>query len=250
MWFFLFVCLFVLSPGFRTVLWLLHPKEIALANWSKTVRPGPTEDHHPAGQIWAPLIFYWCSPPKSFSSVQLLSCVWLCNPMDFGTPGFPVHHQLRSLFKLMSIASLMPSNHLFLCRPLLLSPSTFPSIRVFSNESVLCIRWPKYWSFSFSINPSNEYSGLISFRIDRLDLLAVQGTLKSLLQHPSSKASILQHSAFFILQLSHPGMTVGKTMALTRQIFVGKLMSLLFNTLSRMVKTFLPRSKRLLISLY
>jgi len=167
--------------------------------------------------------------------------------MDFGMPGFPVHHQLWSLFKLMSIASLMPSNHLFLYRPLLLPLSTFPSIRVFSSESVLCIRWPKYWSFSFSINPSNEYSGLISFRINRLDLLAVQGTLKSLLQHPSSKASILQRSAFFIVQLSHPDMTIGKTMALTRWIFAGKLMSLLFNMLSRLVMAFLPRSKRLLI---
>ena len=142
----------------------------------------------------------------------------------------------------------MPSNHLILCRPLLLLPSIFPSIRVFSNESVLCIRWPKYWSFSFSICPSNEYSGLISFRIDCLDLLAVQGTLKSLLQHYSSKASILRCSAFFIVQLSHPYMTTGKTIALTRRIFVGKVMSLHFNMLSRLVITFLPRSKCLLIS--
>ena len=142
----------------------------------------------------------------------------------------------------------MPSNHLILCRPLLLLPSIFPSIRVFSNESVLCIRWPKYGSFSFSICPSTEYSGLISFRIDCLDLLAVQGTLKSLLQHYSSKASILRCSAFFIVQLSHPYMTTGKTIALTRRIFVGKVMSLHFNMLSRLVITFLPRSKCLLIS--
>ena len=138
-----------------------------------------------------------------------------------------------SLLKLMSIESVMPSNHLILCRPLLLLPSIFPSIRVFSNESVLCIRWPKYWSFSFSISPSNEHPGLISFRIDWLDLLAVQGTLKSLLQHHSSTASILPHSAFLIARLSHPYMTTDKTIALTRWTFVGKVMSLLFNKLSR-----------------
>ena len=154
----------------------------------------------------------------------------------------------QSLLKLMSIVLVMPSNHLILCHPLLLPPSTFPSIRVFSNESVLHIRWPKYWSFSFSISPSNEYSGWISFRMDWLDLLAVQGTLKSLLQHHSSKASILRLSAFFIVQLSHPYMTTGKTIGLTRQTFVGKVMSLLFNMLSRLVIAFLPRSKRLLIS--
>ena len=142
----------------------------------------------------------------------------------------------------------MPSNHLIFCRPLLLLPSIFPSIKVFSNESVLLIRWPKYQSFSFSISPSNEYSGLISFRIDWLDLLAVQGTLKSLLQHHSSKASILQCSAFFTVQPSHPYMTTGKTIALTRQTLVGKIMSLLLNMLSRLVITFLPRSKCLLIS--
>ena len=152
----------------------------------------------------------------------------------------------QSLLKLMSIVSVMPSNHLILCHPLLLLPSIFPRIRVFSNESVLCIRWPKYWSFSFSISPSSEYSGLISFRMDWLDLLAVQGTLKSLLQHHSWKASILQCSAFFIVQLSHPYMTTGKTIALTRQIFVGKVMSLLFNILIRLVITFLPRNKNLL----
>ena len=145
----------------------------------------------------------------------------------------------------MSIESVMPSNHFILCRPLLLPPSISPSIRVFSNESALRIRWPKYWSFSFSISPSNKYSGLISFR---LDLLRVQGTLKSLLQHHTSKASILQCSAFFIVQLSHPCMTAGKAIALTRQTFVDKVMSLLFNMLSRLVITFLPRSKCLLIS--
>ena len=146
----------------------------------------------------------------------------------------------------------MPPNHLILCHPLLLPPSVFPSIRVFSNVSVLHIRWPKYWSFSFSISPSNEYSGVISFMMDWIDLLAVQGTLKSLLQHHSSKASILRHSAFFIVQLSHPYMTTGKTIALTRWTFVGfvgKVMSLLFfNKLSRLVITFLPRSKHLFIS--
>ena len=142
----------------------------------------------------------------------------------------------------------MPSNHLILCCPLLLLPSVFPSIRVFSKESVLCIRWSKYWSFSFSISPFNEYSGLIFFRIDWFDLLAVQGTLKNLLQYHSSKASILRCSAFFIVQFPHPYMTTGKTIALTRWTFVGKVMSLLFNMLSRLVIAFLPRSKHLLIS--
>ena len=150
----------------------------------------------------------------------------------------------------MSIDSVMPSNHLILCRPLLLLPSIFPSITVFSNESALCIRWPKYWSFSFNISSSNEHPGLISFRMDWLDLLAVQGTLRSLLQHHSSKASILQSSAFFTVQLSHPYMTTGKTIALTRWTFVGKIMSLLFNMLSMLVITFLPRSKHLLIISY
>ena len=148
----------------------------------------------------------------------------------------------------MSIELVMPSNHLIPCHPLLLLPSVFPSVRFFSNESVLCIRWPKYWSFSFNISPSNEHPGLISFRMDRLDLLAVQGTLKSLLQHHSSKASILWCSVFFIVQLSHPYMTTGKTIDLTRRTFVDKVMSLLFNMLSRLVITFLPRSKRILIS--
>ena len=163
--------------------------------------------------------------------------------MDCSTPGLPVHHQLLELLKLMSIELVMPSNHLILCHPLLLPPSIFPSIRVFSNESALLIRWPKYWSFSFSMSPSNEYSGLISFRMDCLDLLAVHEAHKSLLQHHSSKASILRCSAFFIVQLSYPSMTTGKTIALTRQTFVGKVISLLFNILSRLVIAFLPRSK-------
>ena len=163
-------------------------------------------------------------------------------------PGFPVHHQLPEPLKLMSIESVMPSNHLILCRPLLFLPSVFPSIRVFSSQSVLHIRWPKYWGFNFSISLSNKYSRLISFRIDWFDLLAVQGTLKSLLQHHSSKASVLQHSAFFIVQLSYPYMTTGGTIALTRWTFVSKIMSLLFSMLSRLVITFLPRSKHLLIS--
>ena len=164
-------------------------------------------------------------------------CLTLSDPMDCCTPGL----------KLMSIESVMPSNHLILCRPLL-PPSTFPSIRVFSNESVLHIRWPKYWSFNLSITLSNEYSGLISFRIDWFDLLTVQETLKSLFQHDGSKASILHCSAFIIVQLSHPYMTTGKTIALTRWTFVGKVISLLFNMLSRFIIAFLPRSKHLLIS--
>ena len=184
-----------------------------------------------------------------FNSVQLLSHVQL-----FVTPWAAAHQAFlsiassQSLLKLMSVDSVMPSNHLILCHPLLLLPSICPSIRVFSNESVLHIRWPKYWNFSFSISPSNEYSGLISFRMDWLDLLAIQGTLKSLLQHHSSKASVLRCSTFFMVQLSHPYMTTGKTITLTRWTFVGKVMSLLFNMLSMLVITFLPRSKRLLIS--
>ena len=179
-----------------------------------------------------------------FSSVQLLSCVRF-----FATPWTAARQASLSitisqrLLKFMSIKLVMASNHPILCHPLLLSPSIFPSIRVFSNESVLHSRWPKYWSFSFSISPSNEHSGLISFKIDWFDLLAVQGTLKSLLQYHSSKASILQCSAFFIVQFSHPYMTTGKTIALTRWIFVGKIPSLLFNMLSRLVIAFLPRSK-------
>ena len=154
----------------------------------------------------------------------------------------------QSLLKLMSLESVMPSSHLILCRPPLFLPSIFPSIRVFSKESVLHIMWLKYWSFSFSISPSNEYSGLISFRLDWLDLLAVQGTLKSLLQYHSSKASVLRCSPFIIVHLSHPYITTGKMIALTRQTFVGKVMSLLFNMLSRLLVAFLPRSKCLLIS--
>ena len=167
--------------------------------------------------------------------------------MDCSMRDLPVHRQSQSPLKLMSIESAMPSNHLILCHPLLLPTSIFPSIRVYSNESALCIRWPKYWSFSFNISPSKEHSGPISFRMDLLGLLAVQGTLKSLLQHHSSKASILWWLAFFIVQLSHPYMTTGKTIALTRQTFVGKVMSLLFNMLSRLVITFLQRNKHLLI---
>ena len=168
--------------------------------------------------------------------------------MDCSTPGSPVLHHLPELFKLMSTESVMPSNHLILCCPLLLLPSIFPSILVFSNESVLHIRWPKCWNFSFSISPSNEYAGLISFRMDGLDLLVVPGTLKGLLQHHSSKASILWCSAFFMVKLSHPYMTTGKTIALTRWTFVSKVMSLLFNMLSRLVLAFLPRNTCLLIS--
>ena len=186
------------------------------------------------------------------SSVQFRSvaqsCPTLYDPMNRSTPGLPVHHQLPEFTQFMPIESVMPSRHLILCHPLLLLPPIPPSIRVFSNKSTLRMRWPKYWSFSFSIIPSKEIPGLMSFRMDSLDLLAVQGTLKSLVQHHSSKASILQRSAFFTVQLSHPYMTTGKTIALTRQTFVGKVMPLLFNMLSRLVITFLPRSKRLLIS--
>ena len=184
-----------------------------------------------------------------FSSVQSLSRVLL-----FATPWIAARQaslsitNSQSLLKLMPIESVMPSSHLIHCRPLLLLPSIPPSIRVFSNESAFHTRWPEYWSFSFSISPSNEHPGLISFRMDWLDLLAVQGTLKSLLQHHSSKASIFRSSAFLTIQFSHPYMTTGKTIALTRRTFVGKVMSLLFNMLSRMVITFLPRSKYLLIS--
>ena len=184
-----------------------------------------------------------------FSSVQSLSCVRL-----FTTTWTAAHQASLSITnsqsppKLMSIKSVIPSNHLILCRPLLLLSPIPPSIRVFSNESALRIGWPKYWGFSFNISPSNEHPGLISFRMDWLDLLAVQGTLKSILQHHSSKTSILLSSDFFIVQLSHPYITTGKTIALTRWAFVDKVMFLLFNMLSRLVITFLPRSKRLLIS--
>ena len=180
-----------------------------------------------------------------FSSVQF-SCLVVSDSANPWTTARQLYLSITnswSLLKIMSIQSVMPSNHLILCHPLLLLPSIFPSIRVFSNESVLHIRWPKYWSFSFSIIPSNEYSGLISFRMDWLDLLAVQGTLKCLLQHHSLKASILWHSAFFIVQLSYPYMTTGKILALTIRTFVGKVMSLLFSKLSKFIIAFLPRSK-------
>ena len=177
-------------------------------------------------------------------AVQLLSHVQLfVTPWTVACQAFLFITNFQSLLKLISIESVMPSNHLILCRPLLFLPSIFPIIRVFSNESALHIRWPKYWSFSFNISPSNEHPELISFRMDWLDLLAIQGTLKSLLQHHSSKASILQHSAFFIDQLSHTYMTTRKTTALTRWTFFGKAMSLLCNILSRLLIAFLPRSK-------
>ena len=168
--------------------------------------------------------------------------------MDCSMPGLPVHHQLPELTQIHVHWISDKSTYLILCHPLVFLPSIFPSITDFLKESVLHIRWPKYWSFSFSISPSNEYSGLMSFRMDRLDLLAVQGTLESLLQHHSSKASILRCSAFVIVQLSHPYVTTGKTIALTRWTFVGKIMSLLFNMPSRLAITFLQMSKRLLIS--
>ena len=188
------------------------------------------------------------SGPTQFSSVQLLSPVRL-----FATPWIAACQaslsitNSRSSPKLLSIELVMPSSHLILCHPLLFLPPIPPSIRVFSSESTLCMKWPKYWSFSFSISPSKEHPGLISFRIDWVDLLAVQGTLKSLLQHHTSKASILRHSAFFTVQFSHLYMTTGKTIALTKWTFVGKVMSLLFTMLSRLVITSLPRSKHLLI---
>ena len=179
---------------------------------------------------------------------SITSQVNYCDCMDCSTPGFQSITNSCTLLKLMSTESMMPSNHLILCCPLLLLPSISPSIRVFSNESVLCIRWPEYGSFSFSISPSSEYSGLISFRIEWFNFLAVQGTLKSLLQHHSSKASVLWCSTFFMVQLSHPYMTTEKTIALTRWTYVGKVMSLLYSMLSRLVIAFLPRSKYLLIS--
>ena len=178
----------------------------------------------------------------SLSHVRLFATPWIARQASLFITNS------RSSLKLTSIRSVMPSSHLILCRPLLLLSPIIPSITVFSNESALHMRWPKYWSFSFSISPSNEHQGLLSFRMDWLDLLAVQGTHKSLLQHHSSKASILQCSAFFKVQFSHPYVTTGKTIALTRRTLVGKVMSLLFNMLSRLVITFLPRSKRLLIS--
>ena len=200
--------------------------------------PAWTQEYISTWQSWAEL---------QFSSVQLLSCVQLfVTPWTAACQASLSIINSRSLPKLMSIESVMQPSHPL--SSLLLLPSIFPSIRVFSNESVFCIRWPKYWSFSFSISPSNEHPGLISFTMDWFDLLPVQGTLKGLLQHHSSKASILQRSASFIVQLSHPYMTTGKTIALTRWTFVDKVMSLLFNMLSRLVIIFLRRSKRLLIS--
>ena len=222
-------------------------------------KPSPLFSHCPGFLLNLQLLFIYlnlfhsgtdyCLFTSTFNSVQLLSRVRL-----FVTPWITARKaslsitNSRSLPKLMSIKLVMPSSHLILCRPLLLLPPIPLSIRVFSNESTLRKRWPKYWSFSFSISPSNEHPELISFRMDWLDLLAVQETLKSLLQHHSSKASILWCSALFTVQLSHSYITTGKTIALTRQTFVGKAMSLLFNMLSRLVITFLPRSKRLLIS--
>ena len=188
-----------------------------------------------------------CFGSGQFSSVTQ-SWLTLVRPWTAACQAYLSITNSWSLPKLMSIQSVMQPNHLILCRPLLFLPSFFTSIKAFSNELALCIRWPKYWSFSFSIRSSNEHSGLISFRMDWLDLLAVQGTLQSLLQHCTSKASVLQRSAFFIVQLLHSYKTTGKTLALTRQNFVGKVMSLLFNMLSSLVITFLPRSKRLLIS--
>ena len=183
---------------------------------------------------------------QSDDSAVAQSCPTLCNLMDCSTPGFPVHHQLPEPAQThvhQVSEAIQPAHPLSSPYP----PAIFPS-RVFSNESVFRMRWPKYWSFSFNISPSNEHPGLISFRMDWLDLLAVQGTLQSLLQHHGSKASVLQCSDFFIVQLSHPYMTTGKTIALTRWTFVGKVMSLLFNMLSKLVITFLPKSKHLLIS--
>ena len=195
-------------------------------------------------------LFFSSLSVLSFSSVRFIHSVVSdsLRPHELQHTGSPCPHQLWSSPKHMSIQSVMPSNLLILCHFLLLLPSIFSKIRVFSSESALRIRWPKYWSFSFNISPSNEHPGLISLRMVWLDLLAVQGTLKSFLQHHSSKASVLRCSAFFTVQLSHPYMTTGKTIALTRRTFVGKVMSLLFNMLSRLVITFLPRSKHLLIS--
>ena len=187
--------------------------------------------------------YYTISSVQSLSRVRLVVTPWITARQA----SLSITNSWSSL-RLTSIELVMPSSHLILCHPLLLLPPIPPSIRVFSNESTLCMKWPKYWSFSFNIIPSNEHPGLISFRIDWLALFAVQGTHKSLLQHHSSKASILRHSAFFTVQLSHPYMTTGKAIALTRWTFVGKVISLLLNMLSRLVITFLPRSKHLLIS--
>ena len=230
-----------------------YPTARSLHGWKPQAKQLVRQEHSPTHQKkqWNDknICYRWRSKVKNYMfSPVTQSCPTLCHPMNRSTPGLPVHHQLPGSLKLMSIESAMPSSRLILCRPLLLLPPIPPSIRLFSNKSTLHMRWPKYWSFSFRISPSKEHPGLISFRMDWLDLLAVQGTLRSLLQHHSSKASILQHSAFFTVQLSHPYMSTGKTIALTRRTFVGKVMSLLFNMLSRLVITFLPRSKHLLIS--
>ena len=205
-------------------------------------------------KTWSLIFSQLNNHPKSLTDIPKNGSVQISHIWVFATPWTAACQASLSITnswslpKLMSIESVMPSNHLILYHSLLPLPAIFPSIRVFSNESVLHIRWPEHWSFSFSISPSNEHPGLISFRMDWLDLLAVQGTLKSLLQHHGSKASILRHSAFFTVQLSHPYMTTEKTIALTRQTFVGKVMSLLFNMLSRLVIAYLPRSKCLLLS--
>ena len=231
----------------------VHCNTLAYVKWHTHMCHDSYEANHKRPERWVAAQFLriptlpqnrWNNPPIHCSVTQ--SCLTLCNPMDCSTPGFPVlhHHpqfaQIHVHWVQWCHPAISSSHHL------LLLPSVFASIRVFSNDSTLCIRWPKYWSFSFSFSPSNECSGLISFRTDWFDL-AVQGTLKSLLQHHSLKASILQHSAFPTVQLSHPYMTTGKTIALTIQTFVDKLMSLLFNTLSRSVIAILPRSKPLLI---
>ena len=228
----------------RTLESLLDCKKIKLVNpkgnqsWIFT---GRTVVEAEAPILWPPDAKNWL-----ISSVDQL-CLTIWNPMDCSMQGFLFHHQLPEFTQTHVHESLMPHNHLILCHPLL-PPSIFPRIRVFSNESALRIRSPKYWSFSFSISPSNEYLGLISFRMDWLDLLAVQVTLKSLLQHHSSKAWVLWCSTFFIVQYSHPYMTTGKTITLTWQTFVGKVISLLCNMLPRLVIAFLPRSKCLIIS--
>ena len=199
--------------------------------------------------IWAPVSQFLELANPQFSSVQWLSCVQLfVTPLTAACQASLSITSSWSLLKLMPIESVMPSNHLILCHPLLLPPSIFPSIRVFAKESAIHITWPKYWSFCFNISLTNEYSGLISFKMDWLDHLAVQGSLKSLLQHHSSKASILHRSDFFMIQLSHPYITTGKTIALIRQIFVGVVTSPLFSMLFSLVITFPPRTKRLLIS--
>ena len=212
-------------------------------SWHLRAAVGACHSQWAGGHFWLYITAIRSSSVQSLSRVQLFATPWTA-----ARQAFLSITNSQSPPKPMSIESVMPSNYLILCRSLLLLPSIFPSIRVFSNESALSIRWPKYWSFSFNISPSNEHPTLISFRMDWLDLLAVQGTLKSLLQCHSSKASILWHSAFFIVQLLHPYMTTGKTIALTRWTFVGNVMSLLFNMLSRLVIAFLPRSKHLLIS--